>query len=148
MTTRSDSSEEGRQAQRKAAMAVLAHASSVEIAGQLEGLALPPHEDLREAENGLADGATGILPIATETAGAIFGLASYAGATTRLIGLTWGAEDLAAALGAETNRLVDGTYGHLAHPCGLEELAIGPECGRTHGYNESSLVSPRVSMPI
>jgi alpha-D-ribose 1-methylphosphonate 5-triphosphate synthase subunit PhnG len=52
-TTRSDNSETGRQAQRKAAMAVLAQASSVEIAGQLGALALPPHEDLREAENGL-----------------------------------------------------------------------------------------------
>jgi alpha-D-ribose 1-methylphosphonate 5-triphosphate synthase subunit PhnG len=53
MTTRSDNSERGRQAQRKAAMAVLAHASSAEIAGQLELIALPAHEDLREAENGL-----------------------------------------------------------------------------------------------
>ena len=53
MTTRSDNSEQGRQAQRKAAMAVLAHASSAEIAGQLELIALPAHEDLREAENGL-----------------------------------------------------------------------------------------------
>jgi alpha-D-ribose 1-methylphosphonate 5-triphosphate synthase subunit PhnG len=34
-------------------MAVLAHASSAEIAGRLESIALPPHENLREAENGL-----------------------------------------------------------------------------------------------
>ena len=53
MTTRSDNSEQGRQAQRKAAMAVLAQVSSAEIAVRLESLALPPHEDLREAENGL-----------------------------------------------------------------------------------------------
>src|SRR3984957_7967471 len=53
MTTRSDNGEQGRQAQRKAAMAVLAHASSAEIAGHLELMALPSHENLREAENGL-----------------------------------------------------------------------------------------------
>jgi alpha-D-ribose 1-methylphosphonate 5-triphosphate synthase subunit PhnG len=53
MTTRSDNSEGDRQAQRKAAMAVLAQVSGAEIAGRLESFALPPHEDLREAENGL-----------------------------------------------------------------------------------------------
>jgi len=42
-----------RQTRRHAAMAVLAHAATAEIAGRLEGLAVPPHEDLREAENGL-----------------------------------------------------------------------------------------------
>jgi alpha-D-ribose 1-methylphosphonate 5-triphosphate synthase subunit PhnG len=52
MTVRSDS-EEGRQAQRKAAMAVLAHATAGEIAGQLAAIALPAYENLREAENGL-----------------------------------------------------------------------------------------------
>ncbi len=52
MTARSDS-EEGRQAQRKAAMAVLAHATSEEIAGHLAAISLPAHENLREAENGL-----------------------------------------------------------------------------------------------
>lgn len=65
---------------------------------------------VREAEQNLADGATSILAIATETAGSLFGLGSYAGATQRLIGLAWGAEDLSADLGAETNRTADGTY--------------------------------------
>src|ERR1700744_1545075 len=39
--------------QRKAAMAVLAQATADEIAGQLAAIALPAHENLREAENGL-----------------------------------------------------------------------------------------------
>jgi alpha-D-ribose 1-methylphosphonate 5-triphosphate synthase subunit PhnG len=52
MTARSDS-EEGRQGQRKAAMAVLAHATATEIADCLAAIALPAHENLREAENGL-----------------------------------------------------------------------------------------------
>jgi alpha-D-ribose 1-methylphosphonate 5-triphosphate synthase subunit PhnG len=42
-----------RQAQRKAAMAVLAHSGAVEIAGRLAAIALPDHENLREPENGL-----------------------------------------------------------------------------------------------
>jgi alpha-D-ribose 1-methylphosphonate 5-triphosphate synthase subunit PhnG len=41
------------QAQRKAAMAVLAHAEAGEIAARLRTLALPGHQDLREPENGL-----------------------------------------------------------------------------------------------
>ena len=65
---------------------------------------------VREAESDLPDGATRIIPIATETGKGIFGLGSYAGATHRLAALTWGAEDLSADLGAETNRLEDGTY--------------------------------------
>jgi citrate lyase subunit beta / citryl-CoA lyase len=65
---------------------------------------------VREAENGLVDGATRILAIATESARALFGLASYAGASARLEGLAWGAEDLSADLGSETYRLADGAY--------------------------------------
>ena len=42
-----------RQAQRQAAMALLAHFDGAEIAHQLAVLPLPPHEDLREPENGL-----------------------------------------------------------------------------------------------
>lgn len=65
---------------------------------------------VREAENDLPDGATGIIAIATETGKGIFGLGSYARASHRLSALTWGAEDLSADVGAETNRLEDGSY--------------------------------------
>ncbi len=65
---------------------------------------------VREAESRLPDGACAIIPIVTETAASIFGLASYAGASQRLLGMAWGAEDLSAALGAETNRLPDGAF--------------------------------------
>jgi alpha-D-ribose 1-methylphosphonate 5-triphosphate synthase subunit PhnG len=41
------------QAQRRAAMAVLAHAEAGEIAARLRNLALPAHQDLRAPENGL-----------------------------------------------------------------------------------------------
>ncbi|HEV3501059.1 MAG TPA: phosphonate C-P lyase system protein PhnG [Bradyrhizobium sp.] len=45
--------ESRKQAQRKAAMAVLAHFDAAEIAGRLGAIALPAHENLREPENGL-----------------------------------------------------------------------------------------------
>lgn len=51
-----------------------------------------------------------ILPIATETPAAIFTLGSYRDVKDRLIGLTWGAEDLPAAIGATTSREADGRY--------------------------------------
>jgi citrate lyase subunit beta/citryl-CoA lyase len=53
--------------------------------------------------------ATPILPIATETAAAIFRLGEYAAVAGRLAGLTWGAEDLSAAVGAASAREVDGS---------------------------------------
>jgi citrate lyase subunit beta / citryl-CoA lyase len=73
-----------------------------------EGGAAVTHADaklaVREAVNGLPDGHIKILPIATETAAALFLMGSFAGASARLIGLTWGAEDLSAELGAHANR--------------------------------------------
>src|SRR6266436_7230290 len=45
--------ENTKQAQRKAAMAVLAHSDPAEISGCLDAIALPVHENLREPENGL-----------------------------------------------------------------------------------------------
>lgn len=59
---------------------------------------------------GLGDSAARILPIATETAGAIFALGSYGAASRRLCGLSWGVEDLSAAVGAVTAREADGRY--------------------------------------
>jgi citrate lyase subunit beta/citryl-CoA lyase len=50
-----------------------------------------------------------ILAIATETPAAIFQLGTYGGAK-RLAGLTWGAEDLPAAIGAATSREEDGSF--------------------------------------
>jgi citrate lyase subunit beta/citryl-CoA lyase len=50
-----------------------------------------------------------ILAIATETPAAMFQLGTYGG-SKRLAGLTWGAEDLPAAIGASTSREPDGRY--------------------------------------
>ena len=79
-----------------------------------EGGAALVHADaklaVREAQNDLADGHIKILPIATETAAALFLVGTFAGASARLIGMTWGAEDLSAELGARANRDAEGRF--------------------------------------
>ena len=64
----------------------------------------------REAIAGLPDGCVKIVAIATETATALFLAGTYGGASGRLEGLTWGAEDLSAELGAEANRDGEGRF--------------------------------------
>lgn len=68
---------------------------------------------VEEAQNGLTDGATKIMPIITETAAGVFAAGSYAPADTRLSGLTWGAEDLSAEIGASDTRDAAGLYTDL-----------------------------------
>ena len=63
-----------------------------------------------EAEAGISDGTTRIVPIISETAAGVLAGASYAGASGRLAGLTWGAEDLSAAIGARAARDEHGRY--------------------------------------
>ncbi len=64
-----------------------------------------------EARDGVPAGETRILPIVTETGGSMFGLGSYDNPPLpRLCGMLWGGEDLAADLGAITNRDDDGRY--------------------------------------
>ncbi|MGH6676038.1 MAG: HpcH/HpaI aldolase/citrate lyase family protein, partial [Xanthobacteraceae bacterium] len=79
-----------------------------------EGAASVAHADaklaVREALSEVADEHIKILPIATETAASLFLAGTFAGASTRLIGLTWGAEDLSAELGAHANRDEHGRF--------------------------------------
>ncbi|MDN2495414.1 MULTISPECIES: HpcH/HpaI aldolase/citrate lyase family protein [Nocardia] len=64
-----------------------------------------------ETARGLALGGIRVLPVATETPIAPFRLGDFATAgIARLYGMTWGAEDLSAALGASTNLGPDGTW--------------------------------------
>jgi citrate lyase subunit beta/citryl-CoA lyase len=63
-----------------------------------------------EAAAGIAQGATKVIALVTETAEAMFTTGDYAGAP-RLVAMTWGAEDLADSLGASENRNADGSYG-------------------------------------
>jgi citrate lyase subunit beta/citryl-CoA lyase len=65
-----------------------------------------------EAGAGVEPGWTRILGVSTETPAAIFHLGGYAPAHPRLAGLTWGAEDLSAAIGASATRGPDGDWSH------------------------------------
>jgi citrate lyase subunit beta/citryl-CoA lyase len=59
----------------------------------------------QEPRNGIANGTTRILPLVSETPAAALGIAGYLSAPLpRLAGLTWGAEDLSAAIGASRKR--------------------------------------------
>ncbi|RUM99891.1 CoA ester lyase [Pseudaminobacter arsenicus] len=65
---------------------------------------------VQEAENGLADGGIRIVPIITETASGVLAAGSYGDVGPRLSGITWGAEDLSAAIGARVTRDDNGRY--------------------------------------
>lgn len=65
---------------------------------------------VHEAEAGLPDGGIAIIPLVTETGAGVFSAGTYRGASARLAGLTWGAEDLSAAVGARTARDGQGAY--------------------------------------
>jgi citrate lyase subunit beta / citryl-CoA lyase len=79
-----------------------------------EGGASVVHADaklaVREAINDLPDGHIKIIPLATETAAALFLAGTFAGCSRRLSALTWGAEDLSAELGAQANRDAQGRF--------------------------------------
>lgn len=95
------------------------------MAGRPDGIMLPKAEGgddvarlaaslrVQEAENAIADGSTRILPIITETALGVLNAASYRGSSERLAGLTWGAEDLSAHIGALSARDSEGRYTDL-----------------------------------
>ena len=90
------------------------------IAADLAALAkrLPDGIVLPKAEGGASvidltgrlPGDYRVLPVATETPAAVFQLGSFGVAADRLAGLTWGAEDLPAAIGAASAREADGSY--------------------------------------
>jgi len=90
--------------------------------GNPDGIMLPKVESAKdivvldhyltalEQREGIAMGSIRIIPVATETPQAMFALDTYRGASPRLMGLTWGAEDLSTAIGASTNRVDSGEY--------------------------------------
>lgn len=84
---------------------VLPKAGSAEDAVTLAGCL-----DELEARHGLAAGSTQIMVLCTERPEALFTLDGYMGATERLYGLSWGAEDLSEAVGGSANRGPDGNW--------------------------------------
>jgi citrate lyase subunit beta / citryl-CoA lyase len=98
--------------------------------GPADVLRLSHYLDALEMQGGVAPGSIKILPVATETAISPFSLGDYAKASlTRLLGLTWGAEDLSAAIGASTNLDATGqwalTYKMVRSLCLLAAHAAG-----------------------
>jgi citrate lyase subunit beta / citryl-CoA lyase len=77
-------------------------------AGDLERIG--HYLDALEAKAGMASGSVKLAIVATETPKAMFALGSYSPAHPRLIALTWGAEDLSAALGATDNKEPEGSW--------------------------------------
>jgi citrate lyase subunit beta / citryl-CoA lyase len=65
--------------------------------------------DAFEAAFGIEPGTTRIVTVATETARAVLKILDFENMSPRLWGMMWGAEDLAASLGATRNR-TDGHY--------------------------------------
>jgi citrate lyase subunit beta/citryl-CoA lyase len=63
-----------------------------------------------EQGHGLTRGAIALLPVATETPAAVLNLHEYQKPVPRLAAMSWGAEDLSAALGASTNRDENGEF--------------------------------------
>jgi citrate lyase subunit beta/citryl-CoA lyase len=92
------------------------------IDGRPDGIVLPKARDggdverahhwleSLEARSGFARGSIGLLPLITESAGALLRAASFTSLPARVTGLTWGAEDLAADIGAAGNKTADGEY--------------------------------------
>ncbi|MBW8783942.1 MAG: CoA ester lyase [Novosphingobium sp.] len=62
-----------------------------------------------EVANGIEEGSTKVIVLITETAESMFHTGSYKGAP-RVVALTWGAEDLADSIGAQSNKNEDGSY--------------------------------------
>jgi citrate lyase subunit beta/citryl-CoA lyase len=89
--------------------------------------------DAFEQQHGLESGRVRILPVATETPKSLFSLGDFARCGRRLYGLTWGAEDLSAVIGASQNKEANGSWTHpyqlarslclfAAHAAGVEAV--------------------------
>jgi citrate lyase subunit beta / citryl-CoA lyase len=92
--------------------AIVAGTPDAVVLPKAEGAASVVHLDAkltaREAIAGVSEGHIKILAQAVETAAGLFSAGTFRGASARLIGLTWGPEDLSAELGAAANRNADG----------------------------------------
>ncbi|MEL7184842.1 MAG: CoA ester lyase [Pseudomonadota bacterium] len=75
-----------------------------------DGLRLAEALERLEKQHDLDSGSTPFIALCTEHPQALFNLDSWVGATERLAGLSWGAEDLSAAVGATTNRDANGNW--------------------------------------
>jgi citrate lyase subunit beta / citryl-CoA lyase len=122
--------------------------------------------DAFEAAAGSTPGSTQIVVVATETAASVFGLGTYKDSSPRLAGLMWGAEDLAASLGATENgsagkfhspyllardmclmgaaaaeiAAIDTVYTDIENLAGLEQET---RAARRDGFSAKALIHPK-----
>ncbi len=88
-------------------------------------------EEIRRLEhyNGMKSDSVRIAVVATETPQAMFNLGTYSPPHPRLVALTWGAEDLASAIGATSNKCSDGSwtapYVHARNMCLFAAASAG-----------------------
>ncbi|MBT8108969.1 MAG: CoA ester lyase [Gammaproteobacteria bacterium] len=75
-----------------------------------DAVKLSEHMDVLENHNNVPRGSTKIIALCTEHPEALFTLNSYVDTVPRLAGLSWGAEDLSAAVGASNNRNTKGEW--------------------------------------
>jgi citrate lyase subunit beta/citryl-CoA lyase len=75
-----------------------------------DAVRISEHIDVLENQHNIEHGSTRIIVLCTEHPEALFTLHSYVGTVPRLAGLSWGAEDLAAAVGASANRSTKGEW--------------------------------------
>ena len=75
-----------------------------------DAIRVSEHIDVLENHHNIERGRTRMIVLCTEHPEALFTLHSYVGTVPRLAGLSWGAEDLAAAVGASTNRSTKGEW--------------------------------------
>ncbi len=92
------------------------------IAGRPDGYIVPKPrraDDIRrivamldrlEQKHGLPVGGTRLIPIATETPEGLLNIREVAGASPRIVAISWGVEDLSAAMGLPRVRDADGRY--------------------------------------
>jgi len=66
--------------------------------------------EVLETAHGFDVGSVRVIPLITESASAVLNAASFAPAPSRVLGMTWGAEDLAADLGSLGNKDATGAY--------------------------------------
>ena len=85
--------------------------------------------DALEAKAGMPAGQVKIVPVATETAQAMLNMQTFNAPIPRMAGVTWGAEDLSAAIGAVSNRDEDGQYSPLYTLAGSMCLCVAASTG-------------------
>jgi citrate lyase subunit beta/citryl-CoA lyase len=81
-----------------------------------------------EVSHGHPVGSVGLILVATETPAAVLNLPTF-GQCRRVVAMTWGAEDLSAALGAIRNRRPDGSYLAVFRHCQVQTLLSAAASG-------------------